>query len=1044
MIRQGMRVHGPSVIVRRVAAVVVVAVMVGAVPWALIAVAGSPLPDRLPAWKDVDGVLARSGDDALVLAALRVAAWLLWAAWTVLLAAESIAQLKGRTLPPLPGVQGPQRLAAFLITSLTAAVLGVSAGRTSPVPATPPTLAAAVAGPHVDAAHHEAGGRPPAAQQHAAVPSARPGHLPSAQFTSPPPRPRAGPDPTDPAAAPSAHLPQQRTLTVRFGFDSAQLSAAARATLAHTARSLRHQGDPAHPVLIVGHTDTLGNADYNRHLSLRRARAVREVLSSSGADGFPITVSGQGEAQPVAGETRADGSDDPAGRARNRRVEITYTLQTTNTPRPNHPKLPPPTPTAEPRIPASSAGPGAPPSKPPPTTATTPQPSRSPRPGPQGGGGVASPNSAAPPPPGSSHRPTTAPPPPAEDRPVAVALPSGAWAGMGLAAVIAVTLALLRLHRRRRHTPQAHTTASGTAGADSNAEPRGNPAASATVRALRRAHLARTSQADHPLTDTELAAADFTADPPTHLTVGIRDDQEVSVALAGLSVGLTGPAALDVVRAIATELIGRAHPARVHIITPRAVAQTLFGAGNPHTPRAPGLVVTDDMQAALRHLQEQIMHRARLMADQPDSTLEMLRTTHPDEPLPALVIIADPADASDRWAGALDTAVASGDRYGIGAVLLGPWPSATTCHLDADARVTHADGPQQHTWQGAQLFHLTHADTTDLLAVITQARHPQDTESTPISHPAVPAQQEPSGQPESTRAPAPATRTSPTPASQDQASLAHASPSPGTPSATVLKTKAAPPASEQTRPVRLQLLGTLRVDTTQGEVTTGLRRSARELLALLAANPAGITRDASIEAMWPDRDPQAASKQFHTAINNARQVLRQHSGLPQPMFIIHAASRYRLDHHLIQTDLQELTHALDTAAHTTDNPTRITALRRVAELYAGDLAIELTSEWAETERERLRRAATDALTQLAQLLEKDHPDQALAALEQAFTHDPYSEPLARTLMTTQAKLGRPDAVRRTYQLLTHHLADLDVDPDKETQALLTTLLRNRK
>jgi hypothetical protein len=41
----------------------------------------------------------------------------------------------------------------------------------------------------------------------------------------------------------------------------------------------------------------------------------------------------------------------------------------------------------------------------------------------------------------------------------------------------------------------------------------------------------------------------------------------------------------------------------------------------------------------------------------------------------------------------------------------------------------------------------------------------------------------------------------------------------------------------------------------------------------------------------------------------------------------------------------------------------------------------------------------------------------------------------------QCHLGRPDAVRRTYRLLARRLAELDVDPDPETEQLVTNLLR---
>jgi hypothetical protein len=44
-------------------------------------------------------------------------------------------------------------------------------------------------------------------------------------------------------------------------------------------------------------------------------------------------------------------------------------------------------------------------------------------------------------------------------------------------------------------------------------------------------------------------------------------------------------------------------------------------------------------------------------------------------------------------------------------------------------------------------------------------------------------------------------------------------------------------------------------------------------------------------------------------------------------------------------------------------------------------------------------------------------------------------------MRLQAELRRPDGVRRTYRLLARRLADLDVDPDPETEQLVADLLR---
>jgi outer membrane protein OmpA-like peptidoglycan-associated protein len=111
---------------------------------------------------------------------------------------------------------------------------------------------------------------------------------------------------------------------ILFAFGKATLTARARTLIAETARQITSSGDPAHPIGVVGHTDAIGSSADNQQLSERRARAVEAQLRAALGAGWQCTVSGKGETQPVADNRKPDGSDNPAGRARNRRVEITY------------------------------------------------------------------------------------------------------------------------------------------------------------------------------------------------------------------------------------------------------------------------------------------------------------------------------------------------------------------------------------------------------------------------------------------------------------------------------------------------------------------------------------------------------------------------------------------------------------------------------------------------------------------------------------------------------------------------------------------------
>jgi len=77
----------------------------------------------------------------------------------------------------------------------------------------------------------------------------------------------------------------------------------------------------AHPqtkVLIEGHTDSQGSAEYNEALSQRRADAVEKALILRGVSADAMSTVGRGKEYPVAT------NDTAAGRQQNRRVEIVF------------------------------------------------------------------------------------------------------------------------------------------------------------------------------------------------------------------------------------------------------------------------------------------------------------------------------------------------------------------------------------------------------------------------------------------------------------------------------------------------------------------------------------------------------------------------------------------------------------------------------------------------------------------------------------------------------------------------------------------------
>ncbi len=73
---------------------------------------------------------------------------------------------------------------------------------------------------------------------------------------------------------------------------------------------------------ISGHTDSKGAEDYNKKLSQQRTQSVVDYLTKKGVDGSRMIAKGYGSSNPLAPNTRPDGSDNEEGRAMNRRVEL--------------------------------------------------------------------------------------------------------------------------------------------------------------------------------------------------------------------------------------------------------------------------------------------------------------------------------------------------------------------------------------------------------------------------------------------------------------------------------------------------------------------------------------------------------------------------------------------------------------------------------------------------------------------------------------------------------------------------------------------------
>ena len=711
---------------------------------------------------------------------------------------------------------------------------------------------------------------------------------------------------------------------------------------------------------------------------------------------------------------------------------------------------------------AGGTGGTAPPAPPGRPGTPTPGPSRSPAPSPAPAHAGSNPRAAVPP--AGAH-------PPAPPHRAAVHLPSGAIIGIAVAVMVAAAIVLAAVQRRRRYRPRLAASLRPAA-----------PPAPPVITALRRAAMGEPApgtvngQAGDPyldMYDDYLDMYDDPAEPHPQqslppfvpalaprreaytaapsapaaraavrepriprergmLPVGVRaDGGESAVDLAALGgLGLAGPGAPAAARAVIAGLLAQAPAAQggtpARVIIPAADAARLLPGAD--AAAVPGVSVPASLASALSEMEVSALAQARASdaAEDDDPGVPAGRPAGGPEPGSVLIAACTPG-AEPRLRAILE----AGRRQGTAAVLLGAWPAGTTCEVAADGTVTTVTPPRP-ALLGARLFTLGAAEATAITGVLADAAgqpstRPQTDAGDPEPRPAGQAAAEPhtttpGRQDPYLPAPAPAAEQAPA-----------QPPETGTP--------AREPAGEQAgpRPVRVAVLGPLQVTADSAEISGGMRK-ARELLAFLAVHPDGATGEAVSEALWPEADARQAAAQRNLALRKARELLRAATGLATPMWIVHAAGRYRLDPALISTDLEEFQDAIGQARRAEDDGARLAACRAAVALYRGDLAEGAGYEWAEPQAETARRRALDAWTAIADILQPADPDQALSALEAALAHDPYNEYMYQKIMRLQAAAGRPEAVRRTLALLESRLAELGIAPGTQTRQVAASLL----
>lgn len=621
---------------------------------------------------------------------------------------------------------------------------------------------------------------------------------------------------------------------------------------------------------------------------------------------------------------------------------------------------------------------------------------------------------------------TTTPPPAVDDRPSHslwgwVEIAGGAiGAGLAAALVSAVTLVWKRRRHRYRPTPITKPVL-----ADADLAP--------PLAALTRLRHGVRRVAPHLLTRAPARGRSVREDttapvtpplPPTapndtgHAGVG------APAAAAGL--GLDGPAALDAARAllVATLTPGADGPhTRGRVIIPAATLTTLLGVSAVDLHPMPGLTVAPTFATALTLMEEEIIRRSRILADQEAVTVSALPQEHTvGEPLPHLLLIADVPE--QNWHTRLATAIHLGNNVDISTALIGTWPHGSTLTVAADGTTEGV--------RGERVGVLGTTATTDILRMLAEAHG--DT--------------------------APATTTPDPPASGASATVRHSDTTRAAPEKVNLTPQSSLPAQRTAPPdqgttaatgrVHARVLGHPTILDADGKPVRGLRAKSLELFVYLVVHRGGANLDDIMEAIWPDVTVSRASERLSTCAANLRTTIRSiaqtdtgpNDDTPKIEPVINTGGRYHLDPNLLDVDWWTVQDSYARVATAVDDADRLAHLHTAIAAAHGGLADGSDYEWIDTDREHTRRHLVKIYAQAAGLHLSSDPAAALALYDTARALDPLSDELTRRAMRTAAHLGDAAGVRERLVALRRDLGDAGIDIDPGTEDLATSLLQD--
>lgn len=240
---------------------------------------------------------------------------------------------------------------------------------------------------------------------------------------------------------------------------------------------------------------------------------------------------------------------------------------------------------------------------------------------------------------------------------------------------------------------------------------------------------------------------------------------------------------------------------------------------------------------------------------------------------------------------------------------------------------------------------------------------------------------------------------------------------------------------------KAEVLGVPRLTWAGAEISFG-RAEARDVFALLSTSRDGFSAQSIVEALWPG-DGERGVRRVESAVREINQAMRHATGCAAGVrFVVKSGERRRLPPASFDVDIWRFEDACKLASTAVEDAPRVAALHEALALYRGPLLAGRDDLWVIPLRQAAQRQAVDGAERLAELVRPDDPGRAVDVLRLAVERiDPHSEVLWCLLMSIQGELGRLPAVRRSFELLTERLAEIDAVPSAQARQVYERLIQ---